>query len=85
MTRRHGATRMTLGFRMALLPALLAAAVTMALVGTGTRGLGVAEALGIGALVLVAIALPIDLLRGRADRAHGGTGHARPGRRRRAH
>jgi len=63
--RPHG-VRLTLGVRMALLPALLAAAATLAIVGVGRYGLGVGEALLVGALVTAAIALPVDRAGARA-------------------
>jgi hypothetical protein len=67
-THRHRAGRLTLGFRMALLPALLAAAVTFLLVGPGRYGLGVAESLVVAALVAVAIAIPVDRMGARPAR-----------------
>jgi hypothetical protein len=54
---------------MALLPALVAAAVTLADVGLGQRGIGLAIAAGAGFVVLLAIALPIDLLQRRGSHA----------------
>ena len=47
---------------MALLPALFAAAATLAVVGIGRRGVGLAIAAGAGLVVLLAVALPIDFL-----------------------
>ena len=59
---RRGTGRFTLGLRMALLPALFAAAGTLAVVGLGRRGIGLAIAAGAGLVVLLAVALPIDFL-----------------------
>jgi hypothetical protein len=61
-TSRRGTGGLTLGVRMALLPALFAAAATLAVVGLGRRGVGLAIAAGVGLVVLLAIALPIDFL-----------------------
>jgi hypothetical protein len=66
---RRGTGRLTLGLQMALLPALLAAAATLAVVGLGRRGVGVAIAAGVGLVVLLAVSLPIDLLRRRGTHA----------------
>jgi hypothetical protein len=80
MALRQGTVRLTLGVRMALLPAILAAALTLATGGVGRRGVGLAVAAGVGLLVLLVLALPIDLLGGRASyKPHAGRG--RPPRR----
>jgi hypothetical protein len=54
---------------MALLPAVVAAAMTLADVGLGQRGAGLAIAAAAGVAVLLVIALPIDLLRRRGTHA----------------
>jgi hypothetical protein len=68
MALQRGTARLTLGFRMALLPAVVAAALTLATGGVGRRGVGLAVAAGVGLLVLLVLALPIDLLGGRTGR-----------------
>jgi hypothetical protein len=65
-THRHHGARLTLGVRMALLPALLAAAATLAIVGVGRYGLGLGEALLVGVLVAAVIAFPVDRASARA-------------------
>ena len=67
---------------MALLPALLA--VGARLLVTGVHAQGVASALGLGLLVLLGIALPVDWLRRRrAPAAHARRGaRSRPARHR---
>ena len=63
----HHARHLSLGLRMALLPALLA--VGARLLVTGVHAPGVASALGLGVLVLLGIALPVDWLSRRGTRS----------------
>jgi hypothetical protein len=71
-THRHHPVRMTLGVRMALLPAILAAAATFLFAGGGHPGLDIAEALVVGVIVAVAIAIPVDRLGTRPVRTGSG-------------
>jgi hypothetical protein len=64
-THRHHSVRLTLGMRMAILPAVLAAASTLLLLGTDALAVHIVAAVVVGALVLFAIALPVDRLQAR--------------------
>ena len=71
MTRPRRPARMTLGLWIALLPACAAAVATFRTVGLGRRAADVGASICVGIVVLLAIALPIDLL-GPRDPRRGG-------------
>ncbi|GLC24679.1 hypothetical protein [Roseisolibacter agri] len=84
-SRPHHVRHLSLGLRMALLPALLAVVARLLVVGVGVHGQGLASALALGLAVLLGIALPVDWLRRRrAPATHARPGAARGGRARSA-
>ena len=68
MSRRTASRPLPPGFRIAVLPALLAAGYTVSQLGIGRKGRDLAIALVIGVMVLFAIGLPIDLWLSRRSR-----------------
>ena len=83
MKLRHHMPRLTLGLRMALLPAIAAGGLTLALAGMGRHGVGVGLAVAIALATLAVIAVPIDRYGGRARHAARTHPHHRSAGRRR--